>query len=147
MNADIKNKNIFRRIFSKIAAFVCALIIFFVVLFAIGAFIQADLQSQNILGNHDYQIFSYNRTGAGSAEFQAFGESFSIDLTRVRMLAERFGEVSAVNRDFTPYFIILSGNIIRGCVSSAAGSFGKIPEIIQYFVNNQTNQNDQNNSE
>jgi hypothetical protein len=103
------------------------------VLFSIGAFIQADLQSQNILGNQDYQIFSYSRTEEGAAEFQAFGERFTVDFARIRTVRERFGEVSAINRDYTPSFIILSGNIISGCISSIAGSFRKIPEIIEHF--------------
>jgi len=104
------------------------------VLFAIGAFIQADVQSKNILGNYDHQIFSYNRTDDGTAELKAFGESFTVDLNRVYAVKERFDEVSAVNKDYTPSFTILSGDILSGCISSVADSFRKIPNIIRYFI-------------
>ena len=106
--------------------------IFFVVLFAIGAFIQADTQSKNILGNYDYQIFSYNRTD-DTAELNAFGESFTVDLTQVYEVKARFDEVSAVNKDYTPSFINLSGDILGGCISAVADSFMKIPDIVRYF--------------
>ena len=132
--ANIKPRSRFRRIISRILNFICALIIFLVVLFAIGAFIQADVQSKNILGNYDYQIFSYNRTNDGTAELKAFGESFTVDLNRVYAVKERFDEVSAVNKDYTPSFTILSGDILSGCISSVADSFRKIPNIIRYFI-------------
>ena len=103
-------------------------------LFAIGAFIQADTQSKNILGNYDYQIFSYNRTDDGTAELKAFGESFTVDLNKAYAVKERFDEVSAVNKDYAPSFIILSGDIISGCIASVAESFAKIPDIIRYFT-------------
>ena len=136
MNGDInkiKSKGRFRRFISKILTFLCALIIFSVILFAIGAFMQADVQSKNILGNHDYQIFSYNKTDSGIAELKAFGESFIFDLNKIYEIKERFDEVSEVNKDYTPSFIILTGDILNGCVSSVVDSFKKIPDIIKYF--------------
>ena len=131
---NIKPRSRFRRIISRILNFICALIIFFIVLFAIGAFIQADAQSKNILGNYDYQIFSYNRTDDGTAELKAFGESFTVDLNKVYEIQERFAEVSAANKDYTPSFIILGGDILSGCIFSVADSFRKVPDIIRYFV-------------
>ncbi|MCL2096378.1 MAG: hypothetical protein FWH10_05660 [Oscillospiraceae bacterium] len=122
------------RIFSKISAFLCAVIIFFAVLFSIGAFMHADLQSREIAGNHDYQIFSYGRTGEATAEFTAFGENFAVDLTRVRGVVNILGEISSLNKDYTPSVITLCGNIIRGCVSSVTESFMKIPDIIKDYL-------------
>ena len=131
---EIKPKSLIRRIFSKILNFICALIIFFVILFSIGAFLQADVESKNILGNHDYQIFSYNKTDDGTAVFKAFGESFAVDLNKVNLVFNRFGEVSAINKDYTPSVINLGGNIMSGCFYSIGESFSKIPEIIKYFL-------------
>ena len=130
----IKPKGRLRRILSKILTFMCALVIFFVILFAIGAFIQADVESKNILGNHDYQIFSYNKTDDGTAVFNAFGESFAVDLNKINSIITRFDEISAINKDYTPSIITLSGDILTGCFSSVSESFGKIPEIIRYFL-------------
>ena len=95
---------------------------------------QADIQSKNILGNHEYQIFSYGKTDDGTAELKAFGESFSVDLNRLHEIKERFDEVSAINKDYTPSVIILSGDILNGCVSSVSESFRKIPDIIKYLL-------------
>ena len=95
---------------------------------------QADVQSKNILGNHEYQIFSYGKTDDGTAELKAFGESFTVDLNKLYYFKERFDEVSAINKDYTPSLIILSGDILNGCVSSVNESFRKIPEIIKYFL-------------
>ena len=140
MNGDIhnidaiKSKSRLRGIFSKILNFICALVIFFVILFSIGAFIQADVQSKNILGNYDYQIFSYGKTDDGTAELKAFGESVTVDLNKLNSMKERFDEVSAINKDYTPSLINLSGDIISGCISSVSESLGKIPDIIKYFL-------------
>ena len=142
MNGDIeiidkiKSKSRVRRFISNILNFLCALIIFFVILFSIGAFMQADVQSKNILGNYDYQIFSYNRTDDGIAELKAFGESFSVDLNKIYEIKERFDEVAEVNKDYTPSIIILGGNIINICISSVGDSLKKIPDIINYFIEN-----------
>ena len=130
----IKARSRIRRFFSGIVNFVCALVIFFVVLFAIGAFMQADVQSKNILGNQEYQIFSYGRTDDGTAVFKAFGESVSVDLNQIYTIKERFDEVSAINKDYTPSLISFGGEIINGCFSSVFESFGKIPDIIKYFL-------------
>ena len=137
MNIDtnaVKSKSRLRALFSKILNFICALVIFFVILFSIGAFMQADIQSKNILGNYEYQIFSYGKTDDGTAELKAFGESVTVDLSRLYEIKERFDEVSAINKDYTPSVFILSGDILNGCVSSVSGSFRKIPEIIKYFL-------------
>ena len=130
----IKPKSLIRRIFSKILNFICALIIFFVILFSIGAFIQADVESKNILGDHDYQIFSYNKTDDGTAVFKAFGESFRVDLNKVSGIINRFNKVSSINKDYTPSVITLSGDILTGCFFSVGEGFRKIPDIIQYFL-------------
>ena len=129
-----KPKGKIRGLLSKLLNFICALIIFFVILFSIGAFIQADVESKNILGNHEYQIFSYNTTDDGTAVFKAFGESIAIDLTKIDSIRERIEEISAVNKDYTPSFISLGGDILSGCFSSVGGSFKKIPGIINYFI-------------
>ncbi|MCL1857908.1 MAG: hypothetical protein FWF92_01570 [Oscillospiraceae bacterium] len=144
LNGDnIKNiakpKSRIHKIFSKILSFICALIIFFVILFSIGAFLQADVESKNILGNHDYQIFSYNKTDDGTAVFKAFGESFILDLNKVYSIKNRFDEISAINKDYTPAIITLSGDILTGCFSSVSESFSKIPEIIKYFLDSSLN--------
>ena len=130
---EIKPKSRIRKIFSKILNFICALVIFFVILFSIGAFLQADVESKNILGNYDYQIFAYNKTNDGTAVFKAFGESFIVDFNKIDSIKNRFDEVSAVNKDYTPSIISLSGDIMTGCFSSISESFSKIPEIIKYF--------------
>ena len=129
-----KPKGKLRRLFSKILNFICAVIIFFVILFSVGAFIQADIESKNILGNHDYQIFSYNQTEDGTAVFKAFGESFAIDLNKINSVKDRIEEISAINKDYTPSVISLGGDILSGCFSSVGESFRKIPEIINYFI-------------
>ena len=129
----IKPKSRIRRIFSRILNFLCALIIFFVILFSIGAFMQADVESRNILGDYDYQIFSYNKTEDGMTRLTAFGEIFFVDMNKIYSVKERFDEVSAVNQNYTPSIILLSGDIINGCVSSVGNSLKKIPEIIKYF--------------
>ena len=134
-----KPKGRLRRLFSKLLNFICAVIIFFVILFSVGAFIQADVESKNILGNHDYQIFSYNQTDDGTAVFKAFGESFAIDLNKVNSIKNRIEEISAVNKDYAPSVISFSGDILTGCFSSVGGSFKKIPGIINYFIE-QTNE-------
>ena len=131
----ITPKGRFRRFISIILNFFCALVIFFVILFAIGAFMQADVQSKNILGNYDYQIFSYNKTDGGTAELKAFGESFVVDLNKIQEIKERFDEISAVNKDYTPSLIILTGDIIKVCVSSVGDILIKIPDIIKSFIN------------
>jgi len=139
LNGDdnkIKPKSRFRRFISVILNFLCALVVFFVILFAIGAFMQADVQSKNILGNSDYQIFSYNKTDNGTAELKAFGESFIVDINRIHEIKRRFDEISAINKDYTPSLIILTGDILKGCVSSVADCFRKIPDIIIYFIEN-----------
>lgn len=144
MNGDtqiVKRKSRLRGIFTKILNFICALIIFSVILFSIGAFMQADVQSKNILGNYDYQIFSYGKTDDGVAKLSAFGESFAVDLNKLYSIKERFDEVSAINKDYTPSFLILSGDIINGCISSVGESFKKIPDIIKYFTDNNTDGN------
>jgi len=133
---SIKRKSRLRGLFSKILNFICALIIFAVILFSIGAFMQADLQSKNILGNQDYQIFSYDKTADGIVGFNAFGESFSIDLNKLSSIKERFDEISAINKDYTPSLVTLSGDILNRCVSSVSDSFMKIPKIIQYLAGN-----------
>jgi len=97
---------------------------------------QADVQSKNILGNYDYQIFSYNKTDDGIAELKAFGESLIIDLNKLYEIKERFGEVAEINKDYTPSFIILSADIIKICVSSVGESLKKIPDIINYLIEN-----------
>ena len=130
----IKHKSRIRRIFSKFLNFICALIIFFVILFSIGAFMQADVESKNILGDHDYQIFSYNKTADGMTRLTAFGESYIIDLNKLYAAKERFGEVSEVNKNYTPSVIAISGDIITGCFSSVGDSFRKIPDIIKHFL-------------
>ena len=132
---NIKRKSKFKRTLSKFLNFLCALIIFFVILFSIGAFMQADLESKNILGNHEYQIFSYVKSDNGTAEFKAFGESFILDLNKISSIKKRFDEVSEVNKEYTPALIVLSGDIINGCVSSIEESFKKIPDIIKLFLN------------
>ena len=128
-----RKKNWFRRLFSKILNFICALIIFFVILFSIGAFIQADVESKNILGNYNYQIFSYNKNDDGTAIFNVFGDSFAIDVNKIYSVRDRFDEISAINKDYTPSIITFSGDIIATCFSSVGESFGKIPGIVQYF--------------
>ena len=130
----VKPKSRLNRIFYKFVNFFCALIIFFAILFSIGAFIQADVESKNILGNHDYQIFSYNKTDDGTAVFKAFGESFILDLNKVDSVIKRFDEISRINQDYTPYVITLSGDVLTSCFSSVIESFGKIPEIISYYL-------------
>ena len=130
----IKSKGRLRRFISKILNFFCALIIFAVVLFAIGAFMQADVQSKNILGDYDYQIFSYNRTDDGIAELKAFGESFNVDLNKIYEIKWRFDEVAEVNKDYTPSFLTLCGDVINICFSSVSDSFKKIPDIINYLI-------------
>jgi len=97
---------------------------------------QADVQSKNILGNYDYQIFSYNKTDGGAAELKAFGESFVVDLDKIHAIKKRFDEISAVNKDYTPSLIILLGDIIKSCVSSVGDILIKIPDIIKYFIEN-----------
>ena len=129
----VKANGRIRRIISKILNFFCALVIFSVILFAIGAFIQADVQSKNILGNHDYQIFSYGRADDGTTVFKAFGESITVDFNKLYMLKTRFDEVSAINKDYAPSIIVFGGDIINGCISSVGESFMKIPDIIEYF--------------
>jgi predicted PurR-regulated permease PerM len=139
LNGDInkiKTKGRFRRFISVILNFLCALVVFFVILFAIGAFMQADVQSKNILGNHDYLIFSYNKTDSGIAELKAFGESFNVDLNKIHEIKKRFDEISAVNKDYTPSLIILTGDIIKSSVSSVGDCLKKIPDIIIYFIEN-----------
>ena len=130
----IKPKSMIRGIITKILNFICALVIFFVILFSIGAFVQADAESKNILGDHDYQIFSYSRTDGGTAVFRAFGESITLDLNKVYSVRDRFDAISAMNKDYTPTIIALSGEIMTGCISSVGESFKKIPEIIKYFL-------------
>ena len=130
---NIRKKSKLRRIFAVFLNFLCASIIFFIVLFSIGAFMQADLQSKNILGDSEHQIFSYLRHDDGIAEFRAFGESVKIDLNRLSSAGKRFVEISAVNRDYTPALINISKDIIVACFSFVAESVGKIPEIIKYF--------------
>ena len=133
----MKPKTKFRRFVSKTLNFLCALVIFFVVLFAIGAFIQADAESRNILGDYDYRIFSYNRTDDGMTRLTAFGESFIVDLNKIYTVKARFDEVSAINKDYTPSVIIFSGDILNGCFSSVGESFKKIPGIIKYFFDSE----------
>ena len=142
-NTNIKTvkrkKSWIRRLFSKILNFICALIIFFVILFSIGAFIQADVESKNILGNYNYQIFSYNQNDDGTAVFNVFGDSFAIDINKIYFIRDRFDEISAINKDYTPSIITFSGDIITTCFSSVGDSFGKIPEIIKYFYDKSVN--------
>jgi len=140
-------KSWIRRLFSKILNFICALIIFFVILFSIGAFIQADVESKNILGNYNYQIFSFNQNDDGTAVFNVFGDSFAVDINKLYSVKERFDEISAVNKEYTPSILNLSGDIIYGCFSSVNESFSKIPDIVKYFydkyaqsVNSETEQ-------
>jgi len=95
---------------------------------------QADVESKNILGDHDYQIFSYNKTADGMTRLTAFGESYIIDLNKLYAAKERFGEVSEVNKNYTPSVIAISGDIITGCFSSVGDSFRKIPDIIKHFL-------------
>ena len=130
----IKSRSRLRRIFSKIINFICALIIFFVILFATGAFMQADIQSKNILGNQEYQIFSYGKSDDGTAVFKAFGESVTIDLNQIYTIKERFDEVSLLNKDFTPSFIAFVGDIIGECIFSVGESLEKIPDIIRCYM-------------
>ena len=134
INGKLKRKGRLKRIFSKFLNFLCALIIFFVILFSIGAFMQADVQQKNILGNHDHQIFSYVSAGDGKSELIAFGESFIIDFNAIASIKERFDEVSAINKDYTPSLIVFGGDIISGCVASVGESLKKIPDIIKYFL-------------
>jgi hypothetical protein len=108
-------------------------VIFLVVLFSIGAFMQADAESRNILGDHGHQIFSYVRTDNGTAEFTAFGESLTLDLNKISAVKQRFGEISAANREYTPALITLSRNIITLCLTSITDSVKQIPGIIRHF--------------
>ena len=124
-----------RGIFSKILNFLCALIIMFIVLFAIGAFIEADFRTKSIAGNHDAAIFSYVRHEDNRAELTVFGESIAINLDKIYSARDKLGEISEVNRAYTPAFMILSGGILKNCVSSVGEGLKKIPDIIDYFIN------------
>jgi len=66
--------------------------------------------------------------------FKAFGESFILDLNKVDSVIKRFDEISRINQDYTPYVITLSGDVLTSCFSSVIESFGKIPEIISYYL-------------
>ena len=107
----------------------------FIILFAIGAFIEADFRTKSIAGNHDAAIFSYIRHEDNRAELTAFGESITINLDKINSARDKLGEVSEVNRAYTPAFMILSGEIIRSCISAVGEGFKKIPDIINYFFN------------
>jgi len=120
---------------SKVLNFLCALLIMFVVIVAIGAFMQADSQSKSMEGNYDSPIFSYAKVDDSRAQVKAFGDTFTIDLDKVSALKTRLGEIAEINRDYTPSFIILSGDIINDCLSSVGKSLAKIPEIVRYFYN------------
>jgi len=130
-----KKRTAMGRVFSKITAFLCALIIMFAVLFVLGAFIEADFQTRSIAGNHTTSLFSYVRHEySNTAELKAFGESITISFDRIDSVADRFAQISAVNRSYAPSFIILSGTIIRGSLSSVGGWFGRIPHIVGYLL-------------
>ena len=124
-----------RGIFSKIMNFLCALIIMFIVLFAIGAFIEADFQTRSVVGNHTTSLFSYVRHEDNTAELKAFGESITINFNRLGAAHDRLVQISEFNRGYAPSFIILSGAVIRGSLSSVGEWFGRIPYIIAYLVN------------
>ena len=139
-----KPKNKFGKIISKAGNFFSALLIMFIVLIAIWAFMEADLQTKNIAGDYNSQIFSYAIVADNRAEVKAFGESFTIDLDKISYIQNRLIEISDINKDYTPSFIILSGNIINECISSVGGSLKKIPDIIKYFYNRTRSANTQN---
>jgi len=129
----IKPKSRLRRIMSKVLNFLCALLIMFVVIVAIGAFIQADSQTKSMERNYDSPIFSYAKVDDSRAQVKAFGDTFTIDLDKVSELKDRMNEIAGVNRDYTPSFIILSGDIISECLTSVGKSLAKIPDIVRYF--------------
>ena len=131
----MKQRGKIRAVFSKILNFLCALIIMFILLFAIGAFIEADFRTKSIAGNHDAAIFSYIKHEDNRAELTAFGESITINLDKISSAKDKLIEVSEVNRAYTPSFIILSGGIIKNCISSVGEGFMKLPDIISYFMN------------
>ena len=131
----MKQKTKLRGIFSKFTNFLCALIIMFIVIFAIGAFIEADFRTKTIAGNYDAAIFSYVKHEDNRAELKAFGESITINLDKIDSAKDKLGELSEINRDYAPSFIILSSGIINGCLSSVVEGFMKIPGIITYFYN------------
>ena len=131
----IKPKSRLRSIMSKVLNFFCALLIMFVVIVAIGAFIQADSQNKSMEGNYDSPIFSYAQVDGSQAQIKAFGDTFTIDLDKAAELKNRINSIAEINRDYTPSFIILSGNIINECLSSVGKSLAKIPDIVSYFYN------------
>ena len=135
----IKPKSRFRRIISAILNFLCALLIMFIVFVAIGAFMKADTNTKNITGDYESPIFSYVKVADSRAEVKAFGESFTIDLDKVSSFQNRLGEIADINRDYTPAFIILSGDIIAECLISVGESLKKIPEIVMYFYSRANN--------
>ena len=139
----IKPKSRLRRIVSGILNFICALLIMFIVYIAIGAFMQADSNTKNITGDYESPIFSYIKVADSRAEVKAFGESFSIDLDKVSSFQNRMNEIADINRDYTPAFIILSGNIITECLTSVGDSLKKIPEIVVYLYNRTNEKNAQ----
>jgi hypothetical protein len=129
-------RNKMRGAVSKIMNFLCALIIMFIVLFAIGAFIEADFRTRSIAGNHTTALFSYVRHEENNtAVFKAFGESLTVSFDRLDYAMDRFSHISAVNRSYAPSFIILSGAIIRSCLSSVSGWLMRLPGIAAYFFN------------
>ena len=138
----VKPRSRVRRIISAILNFLCALLIMFIVFVAIGAFMQADSNTKNITGDYESPIFSYVKVADSRAEVRAFGESFIIDLNKVSSIQNRLGEIADINRDYTPAFITLSGDIIAECLTSVGGSLKKIPEIVMYFYNRTNNPND-----
>ena len=130
-----RKKNRMGGIFSKISTFLCALIIMFAVLFVLGAFIEADFQTRSISGNHTTSLFSYVRHEyTNTAELKAFGESITVSFDRIDSAMDRFSQISAVNRSYAPSFVVLSGTIIRGSLSSVGGWFGRIPHIVGYLL-------------
>ena len=133
--APVKHNRASRKLMSKILNFLCALIITFVVIFAIGAFISADSYSKDMIGNHDSQIFSFNRTQDNKAEVMAFGEKFILDFEKIYNAQKKLNSLSSLNREYTPAIFTLSGDIIVGCISSVIESFKKIPAIAEYFYN------------
>ena len=139
-----KPKSRLRRIGSMILNFLCALLIMFIVYIAIGMLMQADSNTKNITGNYESPIFSYVKVEDNRAEVKAFGESFIIDLDKVASLQQRMGEIAEINRDYTPAFITLSGDIINECLASVGDSLKKVPDIVMYFYNRTNQANDEN---
>ena len=119
---------------SKIMNFLSALIIMLILLFAIGAFIEADFQTRSIAGNNTAALFSYVRHENNTAELKAFGESIIINFDGLNAAADRLALVSSVSCEYAPSFINLSGAIIRGGLLSVGEWFGRIPDIIGYYI-------------